>query len=146
MTTERVMLDPQEEIVVRTRVADPGAALDQLLERATDARLRARIEGVKALPIEEQEQWLLAGARPVDRTHRMEPASGCIIVVIAVTITVVVGYIVVNGIREALTEQREVEREVEQCIDEQNRPNAAAAGTDEVQVGGTAEVGVRNRE
>jgi len=118
MTTERVMLDPQEEIVASKHIADPGAALDQLLERATDPALRARIEEVQARPVEEQEEWLLTRARPVAPTHRMEPVSGCIIVVIWVTVAVVVGYIVVNGVREAIIEQRQEEREIEECIDE----------------------------
>lgn len=120
MTTERTMLSPHEEIVLHKRVSDPEAAFDRLLAQAADSQLRARIQAVKALPEDEQQAFLLSGARPLDRVHRMVPATGCAVVVVVVTVTVIIGWIIVDGIREALTEEREVEQEIEQCIEDHN--------------------------
>lgn len=123
MSEDKIMFSSNRKVIVNEDIKDPDIYLDQLITKLHNFPKELEIlEAVRLTSHEEKVKYLLnlrTGKKPSPgsvgiRTH---PASGCIIVIIAVIIWVIVGYEVINGVKKAIKEQEEIEEECEQCPD-----------------------------
>jgi len=117
------VFDAPEEYAVSQDVKNPDTYLNKLIaDFPANSQTRKKIETIKLLSHNDKVAWLLGL-----KTHeegavdtKMEPASGCVIVIITVVVAVVVGYVVVNGVQKPVIEHQERQKKVKQCAGDRN--------------------------
>lgn len=122
---ERTMFKTPVEYMVSQDIKNPDIYLDKLIRDYTDdPTMQEKLETIKSLKHNEKVAWLLGlDTKELDEEHaKMEPVTGCIIVVITIVVAVVVGYIVVEGIKQAIIEYQERQKEVEKCTNKEKKP------------------------
>jgi hypothetical protein len=122
---ERTMFKTPVEYMISQDIKNPDIYLDKLIrDYSDDPTMQEKLETIKSLEHNEKVAWLLGLATKEQDEERakMEPVTGCIIVVITIVVAVVVGYIVVEGIRQAIIEYQERQKEVEKCTNKEKKP------------------------
>lgn len=115
---DQFFFDVQEEYVVSQDISNPDSCLEKLLaDFSEDSVICDKLEIIKSLSHAEKVAWLLDLETKDSRdiVSKMQVASGCVIVVISVTVAVIVGYEIINGVKKALTEKKQTEKEVLKC-------------------------------
>ena len=123
MSEEKGNFSRNRKVIVSEEIKDPDKYLEQLIEKLQDFPEEIEIlEAVQSGTHEEKVKYLLnlrtdKKPEPGSVDIKMEPATGCIIVIIVTIVTVIIGWEIINGVKRAIKEQQEVEEECEQCPD-----------------------------
>lgn len=110
---QTIGLRKPERIVISQSVKNPDIYLNKLaLAFPVGSETRRRIDAVRQLSSEEKSAWLLGlpRGRSVKPGERLEPASGCVMVVFWVTVAVVV---YLGG--KAVTQYHKEKHQEERC-------------------------------
>jgi uncharacterized membrane protein YgcG len=141
--TDRFILERPVEVVVAQEVENPDAAIEKLVKHlAQDPVRRAQLEAIQALSKEQKSAWLLGLETRDPAAAGTKEAGPCVLVVVLVTVAVIVGWHVVNGVREALTRQEQQRREILKCAGGQGGSSGGGgsqgggSGSDHDMVGG----------
>jgi len=118
---KRVTLTNPEEIVISEDIRDPDMYIDLLTSTfAKDAESAARFEAIKALDHHAKVRWLLSQANKSDA--RVTREWICTTILVTTVVVVVIGYEIYQGIKKAITEKQEIQKEVEKCFEQPKKP------------------------